>query len=455
MGKHPMKYKVRDTLFAKLVRRLDGKHHPHRAMMVIACVVGLLAGAAAALLKVMIGAMTGWLHDLFHASGDGINYWYLALPIAGILLVGMYQRYVIRRPIEHGERRLEHSLKVHDYLLCPTLIYSPMIASTLTLGFGGSAGSEGPIAYTGAAIGSNIARLAGMSPKMMRIIVGCGAGAGIAGIFKAPIGGALFSIEVLGMELMTISVLALLLSCIISAATAYLLSGCTPDIFFTETVPFDYSVIPWILLLGLFCGFYSVYYKRIMHWLGNKLENMKNQWFRNVLSGAVIAICVFMFPALYGEGYGIVGHIINGETGVMTQGSVFDGLLSAPLLMLIIVGGTLLIKAFACASTNNGGGVAGDFAPTLFAGCMAGMLFALLCNEFLGAHLSVGNFALLGMGAVMAGVIEAPLMALFLVAEMALGYGMFVALLFSVTVSYGIVRMSRKGKSCSKHNPIN
>lgn len=442
MGKRSLKYNPHDNFFLRWVSRLDGRNHPHRSLMVIASIVGLFAGAAAALLKVMINSLTGWLGNIFHVA-SGPDYWLFLLPIVGILLAGIYQRYIIRRPIEHGERRLEASLKQHNYILKPTLIYSPMIASTFTLGFGGSAGSEGPIAYTGAAIGSNIARAAGLTPKLMRVIVGCGAGAGIAGIFKAPIGGALFSIEVLGMQLMTVSVIALFLSCIISAATAYLLSGCTPDIFYAEAVPFEYKVIPWILALGLFCGFYSLYYKQIMRLLGGWFVNMHNQWIRNILSGAFIAICLFLFPSLYGEGYGIVGHIINGETEVMLKGSIFDGILSGPTLMLLIVAGTLIMKAVACSSTNNGGGVAGDFAPTLFAGCMAGMLFALGCNHFFGASLSVGNFALIGMAAVMAGVIEAPLMAIFLVAEMALGYGMFIALLIGAGISYGIVRYFR------------
>lgn len=410
-------------------------------MMVLAAIVGFIAGCAAALLKLMIGALTGWLHAVFHPGVDGLNFWYLLLPVIGILLAGIYQRYIIHRTIEHGERRLETSLKRHNYLLKPNLIYSPMIASTFTLAFGGSAGSEGPIAYTGAAIGSNVARAAGLSPKMMKVIVGCGAGAGIAGIFKAPLGGALFSIEVLGMQLMTVSIIALFTSCIISGATAYLLSGCTPDVYFAESAPFEYRIIPWIILLGLFCGFYSIYYKKIMSWLGSRLEGMKCQWFRNIFSGLLIALCVFAFPSLYGEGYGVITHIINGETGVMTSGSFLDGLISGPWLLLAIVGCTLLAKAFACASTNNGGGVAGDFAPTLFAGCMAGLLFALFCNHFFGANLSVGNFALIGMAAVMAGVIEAPLMAMFLVAEMALGYGMFVALLFGAGLSFAVVRV--------------
>lgn len=412
------------------------------AVMVVAVVVGLLAGSAAFLLKKMIGFTSGLLTSGISPEHFNVNL--LIYPLAGILLTGLYQRYILHRNIEHGVERIQAGLKERRYNLGSCYIYSPMIASTLTLGFGGSAGSEGPIATVGGAIGGGLGRKFGLKPELIRVLVGCGAGAGIAGIFKSPLGGVLFTLEVLQLELTTTTVLAQFISCIVSSMTAYVLSGCTYDIDFIQTVPFDLGIMPWVLLLGLFCGLYSVYYSLIMSRLRRFFESIDRPLTRNIISGGLLAIFVFLFPTLYGEGYDSLSRLINGHHAVLTEAGFFSSLGGDVWVLIGITFAILLVKPAAACSTNSGGGVAGDFAPALFAGAIAGFFFALIINTIFNTAIPTANMAFVGMAAVMAGVVRAPLMSMFLVAEMADGYQYFLALLVSVYISYGMACYLRR-----------
>lgn len=419
---------------------------PNMAMAVMAVIIGLATGFVSWLLKLMISTLASWLTSGWSATH--YNYRLLILPLAGIVLAGMYQRYILHRNIEHGIDRVKQNVRRGVDRISPSMIYNPMLASTLTLGFGGSAGSEGPIATTGSAIGSNVGRFFRLTPDQLRILIGCGAGAGIAGIFKAPVGGMLFTLEVLRLPLNTVSVIALLFSCIVSSMTAYVLSGYTYDITFVQTTPFDAHILPWVLLLGVLCGLYSAYYSTVMSRLRGRLEGIDNRLMRNIIAGASLAVMVFVFPTLYGEGYGSLSRLINGHHGVLVEHSLFFTQMPGPWLLIAIAAGILICKPFAACTTNSGGGVAGDFAPTLFAGAIAGYLFAMLLNNTVGTTLPVGNCAFIGMAAVMAGAVRAPLMALFLTSEMADGYQFFIALLIAASVSYIVVRMiSGRGRA--------
>lgn len=405
----------------------------------VSVAIGMITGAAAALLKWIIAHVAELLRpvEILH----GPDWTMLAIPVVGILLTGMYQRYVVRSQISHGVDRLVNDLAMKRYDLSGRLTYAPIIASSLTLGFGGSAGSEGPIAYTGAAIGSNVGRIFGVSQQEMYILIGCGAGAGIAGIFKAPIGGTLFTLEVLGMTMTTVSVIALFGASIAAALMAYVLSRFTIDIMWTHNVVFQPELLPWVMGLAVFCGLYSAYYSFVMKRLKHVFERMKNPWLMNLLSGAILAGCVFMFPNLYGEGYGTVGKVINADWRVPFDSSLLAGLGGLQWSLIIVLGGILVVKCFACCSSNSGGGVAGDFAPTLFAGCIAGLFFALTVNNLFDVELEPRVFAYIGMAGVMAGVIRAPLMAMFLTAEMCNGFDYLLPLTVVSIVSYGMVMM--------------
>ena len=412
-------------------------------MVVLAVLVGLFSGIGAHLLKVFVKWISRWLTHGIDMTGP--NWILIVLPVIGIVLAGIYQRYVLHRRIEHGTEQLKRDLSKKNYWLSPELLYAPITATSVTLGFGGSAGSEGPIAYTGAAIGSNVARACGLPPRLMMIMIGCGAGAGIAGIFKSPIGGMLFTLEVMRIELTSFAVMALLVTCIVAALTAYMLSGGTPDVTFIPAEQFDMNIVPAVLLLGLFCGLYGYYYSATAKYTRLFLERLTNPWIQNLTSGLMLGVLVFLFPVLYGEGYGVLGDVINNSHPNLVNSGLFYGAMGHPWLIVAVVSGILLCKGIAATLTNSGGGVAGDFAPTLFAGCMAGFLFASVGNHLFGLHLCTQTFALIGMAATMSAIIKAPLMAIFITAEMTWNYEFFLPLVLASVVAYFTVLMLSSG----------
>lgn len=419
---------------AKSCNRLSDR----QIIMVMAVATGLFAGSAAFLLKRLIAFIS--THLVRTLDAGCANWQFLLFPVAGILLTGIYQRHVLHADIYHGVGRLGMAIAHRHYREPFYMIYAPMVASSLTLGFGGSAGSEGPIAVTGAAIGSNIARLCGARPELMRFMLACGAAAGIAGIFKAPVGGALFALEVLSVELSITAVIAVFVASLASYLMAYALSGFTADLAFLLPEPYDASSWPLVLLLGIFCGLYAFYYSRVMRRMVLGFNAMTSPLAKNLISGGLLAVCIFVFPALWGEGYGFIAKVLAGDGHAITAYSFFAGENASASLMLALAGGILLLKPFATASTNSGGGVAGDFAPTLFAGCIAGWFFAMAGNTWFGARLPVCDCALWGMAGVMAGAIQAPLMAIFLVVEMVQGYSMLLPVMAVATTSYIIMK---------------
>lgn len=424
---------------AIMLRCLRAKISGRHMLMLSAVVTGVIVGLCAFILKRLIGGVSHLLTDYFNP--DSFNLTILIWPLVGILLTGIYQRYILRHEIYHGVDRLGMAVNKRHYNLPFYLCYAPILASTLTLGFGGSAGSEGPIAYTGAAIGSNIGRKLRLDSRGMRFIIACGAAAGIAGIFKAPVGGALFAIEVLSIELSVLAILAIFVASIASWLMAFVCSGCTIDLAFHHMESLDGSLLPWVILLGVFCGLYSIYYSAVMHRMVCLYGNMKNPWIKNILSGSIVAVCVFLFPPLWGEGYGFIAEVLNGNASMITGYSLFSSMPGGQTLFVILAAAIIVVKPFATSSSNSGGGVAGDFAPTLFAGCITGYLFAAASNAFCGTHLPVGDFALMGMGAVMAGALRAPLMAIFLAIEMSGAYLLMLPVVLTAAISYVMVHL--------------
>ncbi len=409
-------------------------------VLLLSLFVGLFTGLAAVLLKQLIF----WIQQLLtsHMVLDGANYLYFIYPIVGVLLVGLYVRYVVKDDISHGVTRILYAISQKKSRVKPHNMYTSIVASSVTIGFGGSVGAEAPIVYTGAAIGSNMGSLFRMPPHILMLMVGCGAAAAIAGIFKAPIAGMLFTLEVLMVDLTTTSVLPLLISSITAVTVSYVFTGSGAEFSFVQTEDFGISRIPYVILLGIFCGFVSLYFTRMMNWIEDRFRKLGGQWKKFAFGSAILGLCIFLLPPLYGEGYESILMLLSGNTEELTQGSIFyagrDNIwIMAGFIMLIV-----LLKVFATAATNGAGGVGGTFAPSLYVGCFAGFLFAFISGMFdFVPSLSNKNFALMGMAGVMSGVMHAPLMAIFLTAELTGSYALFLPLMITSTVSFATIRI--------------
>lgn len=408
-------------------------------VIILALIVGILGGFAALLLKGLVQLISEAL--MSHMSSTGGNYVLLLYPFVGIILVTLYVKYVVKENISHGVTRVLYAISKNKSRLKPHNMYSNIIASSITIGFGGSVGAEGPIVYTGASIGSNVAQWFRMSPKILMIMVGCGASAGIAGIFKAPIAGMLFTIEVLMLELNTVTIMPLLIASITASTVAYVFTGYDVEFFFVQSEPFVTSRIPYVIVLGVLCGFVSLYFTKLLNMMENFYKRIHSPWVKTIVGGSIIAGLLFIFPPLYGEGYEFISHLISGSPQSMVDGSIFYADKDNNWFLLGFVAMLLLVKGFATSSTNGGGGVGGTFAPTLYVGAMTGFCFAFFCNLAFGLDLSIKNFTLLGMTGLMAGVMHAPLMGIFLVAELTGGYELFLPLLIASTLAYITIKM--------------
>lgn len=417
------------------------QHIKERNMVIIlALVTGIACGFVALAFKWLIHFISGLL--LFDINVTESNYLYLIYPIAGIILVSCYVRYIVKDNISHGVTRVLYAISQNKSRLKPHNCYTSVLASSVTIGFGGSVGAEGPIVYTGSAIGSNLGQVFRLSPRLLMLLVGCGAAAGIAGIFKAPIAGMLFTIEVLMIDLTTVSVLPLMIASISAASVAYIFTGYDVEFFFVQSEIFHPVRIPYAILLGILCGFVSLYFIRTMNMMEKMYARLKSPWKKATVGGTILAILIFFFPPLYGEGYSAITSLLGGDVTSIVNGTIFYTDRDSTWFIILYVAGLTLFKVFATSSTNGAGGVGGTFAPSLYVGSMAGFFFAFLLNNLgFGLDLSIKNFALMGMAGVMSGVMHAPLMAIFLTAELTGGYDLFLPLLIVSVISYGTIKL--------------
>ncbi len=417
------------------------RHISERTFVIfLALLVGIAGGLAAQLLKFLIHTISNALTS--HIDIASGNLLYVLLPTLGVVITALYVRYVVRDNISHGVTRVLWAISQNKSRLKRHNMYTSVLASSVTIGFGGSVGAEGPIVYTGAAIGSNLGSMFRMSPRILMILVGCGAAAGIAGIFKAPIAGMLFTLEVLMLDLTTVSVMPLLISAITSATIAYMYTGFSFEFFYVQSEDFTIGRIPLVIALGVACGLVSLYFTKVMNWMENFFGRFKSPWLRTAIGCAILSTLVFLFPPLYGEGYGAIMGLLAGDTASIVDGSMFYSDGGQFWFIAMFIGLIILTKAFATSATNGAGGVGGTFAPSLYVGCMTGFLFAYAFN-YMGFDmvLSNKNFALIGMAGVMSGVMHAPLMAIFLTAELTGGYDLFLPLLIVSTIAYGTIKI--------------
>lgn len=401
--------------------------------------VGLLTGVASAVLTWAIQRMSMLARSMMDLERG--NWMLIVLPIIGILLTGLFTHFVLHRDIEHSSDKIDDSLRKGDYNISPKLTYGPVVASSLTLGFGGSAGAEGPIATVGAALGGNFSRWIGLPDHIVRVMIACGAASGIAGIFKAPVGGMLYALEYMGLQFTTLPVIAILATCMVSSLTAYVLAGCVPDLSLLRFVPQSLDYLPAVGLLGLCCGAYAIYYNRTGGFTMRFLLDIHNRWLRNIASGMCVGVLLFLFPALYGEGYEVINDLMNLPGYTLGDYSPLYILNHWGKYGLLLIGlGLLMVKGIAAFATNSGGGVAGDFAPTLFAGAIAGYLFVTAAKTLFNVDLPMPVFVLGGMAGVMGGTIKAPLMAIFLTIEMTASYEYFLPVTIAGILSFCMVK---------------
>ena len=430
------RYAMQHTFYDRMIewreRHISEKH----LVLLLSFFVGAFSAAAAGLLKSFIHIIQQLVEG--HLIAGGHTWWYLITPVIGITLAALFVKYIVRDDISHGITKILYAISQRKSIIKPHNMWSSVVGSGLTIGFGGSVGAEAPIVLTGAAIGSNLAKAFRLNQKTMMLMIGCGAAGAIGGIFKAPIAGLVFTLEVLMMDLTMTSVAPLLISSVTATAISYLLTGVDPMFLIEAADPFLVKRIPWYLILGAICGLVSLYFTRGMNhleqWMKHSIQSM---WGKLLVGGATLSMLIFLFPPLYGEGYDVIRQLINGDCTTAIVNSPLSQFFSFNP-QLVLVGyfvAIILLKIVASVATNGAGGVGGIFAPSLFMGAIVGFVTARLMN-MMGLSVSEANFALVGMAGLMSGVMHAPLTGIFLIAELTGGYHLFMPLMIVSVISY-------------------
>lgn len=408
-----------------------------RMLLILAFFTGLLSGFSAVLLKHLIHLISMFLKGWFDTTTESLLL--LIYPGVGMLLSLLFVRFIIKDNIGHGVTKVLIAMSRNESRIKPHNTWSSVVSSSVTIGFGGSVGAEAPIVYTGAAIGSNIARGMGLSYKHMTILLGCGAAGAVAGIFKAPLAGILFTLEILLFNLSMTSLLPLLVASVTAATVSFLFLG-DAVVFSNSIANFDMSNIPFYILLGLFCGFLSLYFTRTTLAVEDKLKSVTSPYKRWALSAFSLGLLIFLFPPLFGEGYESLTALLNEDVRSSVGPNIFGDMLDNQWFLVIFFCAVIFFKVLAMSFTNAGGGVGGTFGPTLFIGGIAGFVLSRFINLTGIQSLPESNFALVGMAGLMAGVMQAPLTAIFLIAEITGGYILLMPLIITSVVSFATIR---------------
>lgn len=458
--------KVDSAVSASWFSRLNTWREEHISermfVLILAFFVGLFSAVAAFVLHWMINQIVGLLTSSFDATKS--NWLYLVYPVVGIYLTSLFVRYVVKDNISHGITRILYAISQKRSRLKSHNTWSSVIASAITIGFGGSVGAEAPIVLTGSAIGSNLGKLFKLDSRTLMLLIGCGAAGAIAGIFKAPIAGLVFTLEVLMIDLTMASLLPILVSCVTATCFTYIFSGDAVLFTFHLDNPWSVERVPACVLLGIFCGVVSLYFIRTMGFCEDVFARFKDQpYVKLVIGGTLLSVLIFFFPSLFGEGYHSINLLLSGDEQKW-QGILDNSLFAGQMQMLLpYVALVLLTKVFATSATNGGGGCGGTFAPSLFIGCFSGFFFSRLWNQYeVGVYVPEKNFALMGMAGVMSGVMHAPLTGIFLIAELTGGYDLFLPLMIVSVSSYLTIilfephsiyssRLAKQGKLITHH----
>jgi CIC family chloride channel protein len=365
-----------------------------------------------------------------------LGFLYLALPGIGIIITVLYIKYFVKDNIGHGVSRILYAISKKGSKLKRHNTYSSIVSSTITIGFGGSVGAEAPIVLTGAAIGSSIGQFFKLNYKTITLLLGCGAAAAIASIFKAPLAGLVFTLEVLMLDLTMASIIPLLIAAVSATTVSYFLVGRDVTFAFEIVEPFALYKIPFFILLGIFCGLISLYFTRTAMRVEGRFVNITSQYKKILIGGLILGVLIFLFPPLYGEGFDTLQALLNGEPDAILNNSLLYNFRENSWIILLSIALLLIFKVYAMAATTGAGGIGGIFAPTLFMGGLAGYFLSKFLNTTVNTNLNEGNFTLVGMAGMMAGVMHAPLTAIFLIAELTGGYALFIPLMITSTIAY-------------------
>ena len=417
--------------FLELTKRFTST----QIMALLAIIVGVLAGLGTCLFELLLYGIKAGLTHWFPVEQS--HFLFLFYPVIGIILASLFVKYVVKDNISEGVTRVLYAMSRKNSYIASHNCWTSVVGGATTIGFGGSVGPEAPIVLTGAAIGSNISRLAHLNYKNTTLLLCCGAGAALAAIFKAPITGVVFVLEILMLDITAGSVIPLLIASITATTMAFMLRGFNPIISVTPD-PFELRQIPLFILLGGLCGVMSFYFTTVNARIANLFKRMDRQYKKWLLGGAVLGILIFVFPPLYGEGYeGFTSLMLNNTTALFDN-SLFYQFSSIDWVVILYIVAIMFFKVVAMASTNAAGGVGGTFAPSLFVGAFMGATVALVCNTLFGWDVSMVSFTLVGMAGVMAGVMNAPLTSIFLIAELSNGYGLFIPLMITACISFAV-----------------
>ena len=420
--------------FLRLTRRLSNR----QMMMLLAVVVGVLAGLGTYFFEVLLYAIKTGLTNWFPV--DSAHFLFLIYPAVGIILATLFVKYIVRDNISEGVTRVLYAMSRRNSRIAAHNCWTSIVGGATTIGFGGSVGPEAPIVLTGAAIGSNIGRLARLNYKHTTLLLCCGAGAALAAIFKAPITGVVFVLEILMLDITAASVIPLLIASITATTMAFMLRGFDPILAVTLAPEdaFELWQIPLFILLGVLCGLMAWYFTSMNARIGGFFKKLDRQYKKWIWGGAILGILIFIFPPLYGEGYEGFTSLMHGNAQELFNNSLFYRFRNIDWIVILFVIATMFFKVIAMASTNAAGGVGGTFAPSLFVGAFTGASLALVCNILFHWNISIVSFTLVGMAGVMAGVMNAPLTSIFLIAELSNGYGLFIPLMTTACISFAV-----------------
>lgn len=447
-----------ETRFSRFLAWRARHVSDHQLVYLLAFLTGLLASVAAWLLKLIISLIQTFVTQL---TENTINWWYLLLPAVGITIASVYVRRILRDDISHGVTKILYAISQHKAIIKLHNVYSSIIASSITIGFGGSVGAEAPMVLTGAAIGSNLGRLFRLDQHTLMLLVGCGAAGALGGIFKAPIAGVTFVMEVLLIDFTMNSIIPILITSVTATAFAYLFSGSEPLFPFVDYAPFTLGRVPAVILLGVVCGLVSLYFTRGMNFLEGVFGRIHKPVLKLLVGGSMLGVLIFFFPPLYGEGYDSITALLGGNPDRLFSQSLFYNVRSEAWALVLFFGLIIFFKIFATAATNGAGGTGGIFAPSLFVGCITGYVVAELLN-LLGFDVPYANFAFAGMAGLMSAVMHAPLTGIFLIAELTGGYELFMTLMITSVVAYLTIilfephslyamRLAQKGELLTHH----